>query len=673
MEIYSSIKTLKGVGEKTGEQLERIGIRNLLDLILYFPRAYEKYFEADETLFNGLDKIKIKATVLKTTRPFRTRTGKTLSSVYFSTEFGQLKAMYFNMPFITGSFKIGETYELLGKFTKKGKNIEGINPSINKDTEEIIPVYPLGDRVTNHLLKKLLRQVFDSVILRENLPEEILVEEDLMDLDTAVRNLHFPKDEGLLKESLKRLKFQEMFSYSMKIMLSKTLRAENGNGISFKMSQRLKALKESIPFELTPAQNNVIREILIDQKKDYPMNRLLQGDVGSGKTIVALIALFNVIENGYQCAFMAPTEILSEQHFEESKKFLSPFGIEVDILTGSTKKKDRERIMKNLEEGKPLLMVGTHALIEEKVNFKNLGMIVTDEQHRFGVNQRAKLKKKSKEAEVLVMSATPIPRTMALTIYSDLDLSVIDELPKGRKEIKTMLLEESDRKACYQKVLEEVGKGRQAYVVTPLIDLDEDGELNSVLGLYETLSKGYLKGIRIGVIHGKMSSKEKSKVIEEFRNGSFQVLIATTVIEVGVNVPNASLMVIENAERFGLAQLHQLRGRVGRGEYQSYCIMIGHIKSQETRERLSIMEKSNDGFFIAKEDLKQRGTGELFGVHQSGGSGLMLSDLSVDYELFLRANAYAKKIYEGKNPEDEKLKNEFLRKIADSLNYICLN
>lgn len=673
MEIYNSIKTLKGVGEKTGEQLERIGIRNLLDLILYFPRAYEKYFEADETLFNGLDKIKIKATVLKTTRPFRTKTGKTLSSVYFSTEFGQLKAMYFNMPFVTQNFKIGETYELLGKFTKKGKNIEGINPSINKDTEEIVPVYPLGDRVTNNLLKKLLRQVLDSVILRENLPEEILLQEDLMDLDTSVRNLHFPKDEGLLKQSLKRLKFQEMFSYSMKIMLSKTLRAENGNGIPFKMSKRLKALKESIPFELTPAQNNVIREILLDEKKDYPMNRLLQGDVGSGKTIVALIALFNVIENGYQCAFMAPTEILAEQHFEESKKFLSPFGIEVEILTGSTKKKDRERIMKNLEEGKPLLMVGTHALIEEKVNFKNLGMIVTDEQHRFGVNQRAKLKKKSKEAEVLVMSATPIPRTMALTIYSDLDLSVIDELPKGRKEIKTMLLEESDRKACYQKVLEEVGKGRQAYIVTPLIDLDEDGELNSVMGLYETLSKGYLKGIRIGVIHGKMSSKEKSKVIEEFRNGSLHVLIATTVIEVGVNVPNASLMVIENAERFGLAQLHQLRGRVGRGEYQSYCIMIGHIKSQETRERLSIMEKSNDGFFIAKEDLKQRGTGELFGVHQSGGSGLMLSDLSVDYELFLRANAYAKKIYEGQNPEDEKLKNEFLSKISDSLNYICLN
>ena len=673
MEIYNSIKTLKGVGEKTGEQLERIGIRNLLDLILYFPRAYEKYFEADETLFNGLDKIKIKATVLKTTRPFRTKTGKTLSSVYFSTEFGQLKAMYFNMPFVTQNFKIGETYELLGKFTKKGKNIEGINPSINKDREEIVPVYPLGDRVTNNLLKKLLRQVLDSVILRENLPEEILLQEDLMDLDTSVRNLHFPKDEGLLKQSLKRLKFQEMFSYSMKIMLSRTLRAENGNGISFKMSKRLKALKESIPFELTPAQNNVIREILLDEKKDYPMNRLLQGDVGSGKTIVALIALFNVIENGYQCAFMAPTEILAEQHFEESKKFLSPFGIEVEILTGSTKKKDRERIMKNLEEGKPLLMVGTHALIEEKVNFKNLGMIVTDEQHRFGVNQRAKLKKKSKEAEVLVMSATPIPRTMALTIYSDLDLSVIDELPKGRKEIKTMLLEESDRKACYHKVLEEVGKGRQAYIVTPLIDLDEDGELNSVLGLYETLSKGYLKGIRIGVIHGKMSSKEKSKVIEEFRNGSLQVLIATTVIEVGVNVPNASLMVIENAERFGLAQLHQLRGRVGRGEYQSYCIMIGHIKSQETRERLSIMEKSNDGFFIAKEDLKQRGTGELFGVQQSGGSGLMLSDLSVDYELFLRANAYAKKIYEGQNPEDEKLKNEFLSKISDSLNYICLN
>ena len=673
MDIYNSVITLKGVGEKTGEQLEKLGIRTLLDLILYFPRAYDKHYEAEETLFNGMDKIILEGTVLKVTKPFRTKTGRTLSTVYFSTEFGELKVMYFNMSFISASYKVGETYEIIGKFARKGKYIEGINPSINRDKEDIVPIYPLGEKVSNNLLKKLLRQVLDSISINENLPEEILEKEGLLSLDTSVRNLHFPMDEELLRQSLKRLKFQEMFTYSMKILLSRTLRSQNTDGISFKMSKRLSSLKESIPFELTSAQRNVIREILLDQKRSYPMNRLLQGDVGSGKTIVALIALFNIIDNGYQGALMAPTEILAQQHYEESRKLLDPFGIQVEILTGSTKKSDRERILKFLEEGKPLLMVGTHALIEDKVNFRNLGMIVTDEQHRFGVNQRAKLKKKSREAEVLVMSATPIPRTMALTMYSDLDLSVIDELPKGRKEVKTMLLGESDRKACYRKVIEEVEKGRQAYVVTPLIDLDEDGELNSVMGLFEELSKGYLKGIRIGYIHGKMTSKEKALVMEKFKSGSLDVLISTTVIEVGVNVQNASLMVIENAERFGLAQLHQLRGRVGRGEYQSYCILIGHIKSIVTHDRLSIMEKSNDGFFIAEEDMRQRGTGELFGVNQSGGSGLMLSDLTRDYELFLRANAYAREVYQEKTAENKKLKQEFLRKIAESLNYICLN
>lgn len=673
MDINDSVGTLKGVGQKTKEQLENMGIITLLDLLLYFPRAYDQYQEADEMYFNGMDKIRLEAVPVKITRPFRTRTGKSMSTIYFSTQFGQVKAMFFNMPYVTSNYTIGETYMLSGKFTRKGKNIECINPVLNKDLEEIVPVYPSEGKVTGTLLKKLVRQILDKVIINENFPPDILKEEQLVSLDEAVRNLHFPQNKDRLGESLKRMKFQEMFSYSMKIMLSKSIRLSSEEGIMFKMSPRLTELKNRIPFAMTGAQNRVIREILKDQKNRFPMNRLLQGDVGSGKTIVALVALFNVIENGYQGALMAPTEILARQHFEEAKRLLSPMGVEVRLLTGSSKKSERDQIAKELEKGKPLLMVGTHALIEEKVNFSRLGMIITDEQHRFGVNQRAKLVNKSKTAEVLVMSATPIPRTMALTIYSDLDLSVIDELPVGRKEIRTILMDETKRKACYSKVIEEVNKGRQAYIVTPLIDLDEDGELNSVTGLYEELSKGPLKGIRMGYLHGKMSSKEKTAVMDSFKEGEIQVLIATTVIEVGVNVPNASMMVIENAERFGLAQLHQLRGRVGRGEYQSYCIMVANIRSQTTRERLEIMVKSNDGFFIAEEDLKQRGTGQLFGVHQSGHSGLMLSDLASDYELFLRANRYAGIVYNSKDPNEMKMKKEFLDKISKSMNFICLN
>lgn len=673
MDIYDSLGTLKGVGVKTKEQLENMGLSTLLDLLMYFPRAYDRYHDADESFFNGMDKVRIEGTVTKVTKPFRTRTGKTLSSVYFSTPFGQLKAMYFNMPYVTNNYSVDETYLLSGKFTRKGKNIECINPVISRDSEEIVPVYGLEGRITGTLLKKLVRQILDRVVIRENLPSDILAAENLISLDEAVRSLHFPESDAKLGESLKRMKFQEMFSYSLKIMLTKTMRLANEDGITFQMSPRLKDLKSRIPFEMTQAQNRVIREILKDQKNSYPMNRLLQGDVGSGKTIVALIALFNIIENGYQGAFMAPTEILARQHLEEAKKLLGPMGVEVELLTGSTRKSDRDRIARDLENGKPVLMVGTHALIEEKVNFARLGMIITDEQHRFGVNQRARLINKSKTSEVLVMSATPIPRTMALTMYSDLDLSIIDELPKGRKEIKTILLDQKKRNACYQQVLEEVGKGRQAYIVTPLIDLDEEGEVNSVLGLYEELGAGHLKGIRMGYLHGKMTSKEKTAVMEEFKEGIIKVLVATTVIEVGVNVPNASIMVIENAERFGLAQLHQLRGRVGRGEYQSYCIMVANVRSQVTRERLEIMVKSNDGFFIAEQDLKLRGTGELFGISQSGSSGLVLSDLALDYELFLRANEYAKRIYNGKTDEEVRLKKEFLDKISRSMNFICLN
>ncbi|HSP47070.1 MAG TPA: ATP-dependent DNA helicase RecG [Clostridiaceae bacterium] len=673
MDINDSVSTLKGVGEKTAQNLVNMGIRTILDLMLYFPRSYEKLNEADVSFFNGVDKAVLKATMLKLSRPVRFKARSTMVTGYFSSDFGEVKATWFNMPYVGGNFKVGETYELVGKFLKKGKYLEVINPVTSKGDEGIVPKYPLAEKVTDHLLRKLVRQVFDRMRINENLPEDIIREESLMSLDEAIRNLHFPGEEDTLREALRRIKFQELFAYSLKIMIARKRRQGSKDGISFRMSPRLTDLKAAIPYELTAAQSRSIREILLDSKKPYPMNRLLQGDVGSGKTVVALITLFNAVENGYQGAFMVPTEILASQHLIEARKLLADFGIQIELLTGSTKKKERDRILADLEAGKPMLIIGTHALIEDDVVIRRLGFVVTDEQHRFGVNQRARLMNKNVEADVLVMSATPIPRTMALTLYSDLDISVIDELPPGRKNIQTLLFSQNKRAACYGKIREEIEKGRQAYVVTPLIEEDEESEVNSVEGLYKELKDGYLEGIPIGILHGRMSSRDKEKVMKEFNEDRIKVLVSTTVIEVGVNVRNASVMLIENAERFGLAQLHQLRGRVGRGEYQSYCIMVASISSEETRMRLETLVKSNDGFFIAEEDLRQRGTGQLFGMNQSGSSGLSVSDFSRDYEIFLAANRFAKRVFTGEKEEDLKVKEEFTKRLEENLSYICLN
>lgn len=673
MNIHDSVTTLRGVGEKTAMQLQGMGIATLLDLILYFPRSYEQRMEAREDLLDGTVLVVLPGVAEKIGRPLRTGRGKTLVTGWFQSDFGRIKATWFNMPYVQSSFTMGETYELLGKFSKKGKNLEVVNPSVNRDREGIVPQYPLKEKVTNTLLRKLLRQVFDKVRINENLPRNVLEAEDLMPLDDAVRSLHFPKEEAVLQAALKRLRFQEMFSYSLKIFLSKSLRTESGKGVRFAMSPRLRQLKERIPYALTGAQSRVVREILKDQKNNWPMNRLLQGDVGSGKTIVALIALFNVVDNGYQGVFMAPTEILAQQHYKEALDLLKGLDVPVELLTGSSTVTQRQQILGALEKGTPMLLVGTHALIEERVQLPKLGMIVTDEQHRFGVQQRAKLMGKAEAADVLVMSATPIPRTMALTIYSDLDLSVLDELPPGRIPIETVLYEEAKRVLAYRRLVEELDAGRQGYIVTPLIEENEEHSMASVEGLYEKLTKTYLKGYSLAMLHGKMASREKDKVMQAFKEGKIQVLLSTTVIEVGVHVRNASVMLIENAERFGLAQLHQLRGRVGRGEHPSHCLLLAEIRSEETRRRLRIMEESTDGFHIAEEDLKLRGTGELFGVNQSGSSGLVLSDLTRDYALFLKANAYARKVFFGTEPEAKRIREEFLEQVTARLNLICLN
>ena len=447
----------------------------------------------------------------------------------------------------------------------------------------------------------------------------------------------------------------------------------SSRGISFKISQELKKFKEKLPFELTEAQTRTVREILRDQKASAPMNRLVQGDVGSGKTIVALIALFNVVKNGYQGAMMAPTEILAKQHFYEAEKLYKDFNIKVELLTGSTTEKNKGLIKERLSNGEIDILIGTHALIEDNVVFNNLGLIITDEQHRFGVGQRTRLGNKREDIDVLVMSATPIPRTLCLYMYGDLDVSIIDTLPPGRKPIDTYYLSKEEKSRVYNFALQEIAKGRQVYVVCPLVEENEDLKLSSVESLYEELKKSYFKSVEIAILHGKMSNKDKNFIMGEFKAGKIKVLISTTVIEVGVNVPNATMMIIENAERFGLSQLHQLRGRVGRGDFKSYCVLVANIKSETTKRRMEIMKKSSDGFYIAEQDLQLRGSGEMFGMRQSGDNGLILSDLSEDFQLFKLANIEAKKFFDKKDDENQRILKEIIMNLERSTKYICFN
>ena len=512
-----------------------------------------------------------------------------------------------------------------------------------------------------------------NIEIAENLPKWIVEKYGFCSLDEATRNIHSPKSLELLNESKRRLKFQELFSYSLKILMLKEFIKSHNEGIKFKIAPELTILKESLPFKLTDAQSKVVREILIDQKMDKAMNRLVQGDVGSGKTIVAIITMFNVVKNGYQAAMMAPTEILAKQHYEEIQKVLKGFSLKIELLSGSTTQKNKELIKQKLRDGTIDIIVGTHALIEENVEFGNLGMIVTDEQHRFGVSQRNRLSNKGKNIDILVMTATPIPRTLSLYLYGDLDVSIIDELPPGRQKIDTYYESMSQSKKVYEFALSEINKGRQVYIVCPLVEENEDMKLSSVEKLYEKLKEEYFDSIEIAMVYGKMPSKLKNEVMDKFKAGEIKALISTTVIEVGVNVPNATMMIIENSERFGLAQLHQLRGRVGRGTHKSYCILLANITNNIVKRRLEILSKSNDGFFIAEEDLKTRGAGELFGFKQHGESGLILADVIEDINILKIANNEAKKLIQSDNDEDIKVKNEIIQKIQSSSNYICFN
>lgn len=676
MDIGVEVSALKGVGPKLTEKLNKCGIFTIYDLLLYFPRDYE-FIRSDVEVneIDGEEKQILTCRVIGYDRDVKTKSGKVISIIKFDYKGNIVLGKWFNQRYIRNSFKLNESYDLVGKFKRNGKLLEVINPMVGcKDAKEseIIPKYPLKGDLNDKVITKIINQVLDNVVIKDNLPKSILDKYNMIDLDTAIREIHFPKGKVELNKAVSRLKFQELFTYSMKLLLLKNNLRSN-DGISFEWHDELKVLKETLPFSLTEAQTKVVRDILRDQKSKYSMNRLVQGDVGSGKTIVALIALFNVIKNGYVGALMAPTEILANQHYLEALKIFGKFSIDIELLTGSTSTKEKKRIKEKIAEGNPMLVVGTHALIQEDVEFNNLGLVITDEQHRFGVEQRNRLINKGRRPDVLVMTATPIPRTLALYMYSDLDVSIIDKLPPGRKKIDTRFYSDNERNNAYNLALDEIKKGRQVYIVCPLIEENEKMDLNSVEKLYEELKEDFFRDISVEILHGKMKPKEKDEIIGKFKDNQVKVIISTTVIEVGVNVPNASIMIIENSERFGLAQLHQLRGRVGRGEYESYCILIGNAKNEKTKKRMEIMTTSTDGFYISEQDLKLRGAGEMFGLRQSGDIGLVLADIYEDIDILRCARHEANNLINSKEAENVKLCSEISKSIERYSRYICFN
>ncbi|APF25490.1 ATP-dependent DNA helicase RecG [Clostridium sporogenes] len=679
MNVYSPITTLKGVGPKTKEQLEKCMIFNIMDLLLYFPRDYEFIDNySKDKLANK--KVIIKVQVENIKRDVRTRTGKILTTIIFNDGEKAIFGSWFNQPYIKNYFKIGEEYILQGSLREYRGTLTINNAQILKnkyaekvEERKIIPKYPLKGDLKNNLLIKLVNSALENIAIGENLPRWLIEKYKFISLDKSIRTIHKPENQKELEESIRRLKFQELLAYCLKIASLKEYLKTATEGIAFKVLEETSDIIRSLPFKLTNAQNRVLEEIFKDQKKEKPMNRLLQGDVGSGKTIIALICLFNVIKNGYQGVMLAPTEILAIQHYEEALKLFKDFNLNIELLVGSVKASLKKEIKEKLKKGEIDLIIGTHALIEDDVEFYNLGMVITDEQHRFGVMQRSKMLNKGRSIDTLVMSATPIPRTLTLSLYGDLDLSIIDELPPGRQKIDTYYVNDSYRKRVYKFALKEINDGRQVYIVCPLVEEKEELNLNSVEKLYNDLKEDYFKEVEIAILHGKMKGKEKDAIMKEFKEGKIKALISTTVIEVGVNVPNATLMIIENAERFGLAQLHQLRGRVGRGKYKSYCILIAKVKNDIIRKRMEIMKSSNDGFFVAEEDLKLRGGGEIFGFKQHGSSNLLLADVIEDIHLLKIANVESKKIIDNNSEEDNKIKEEVKTKIKNNSKFICFN
>ena len=650
--LNENIQFVKGIGPKKADKMARLGIFTVKDAIYYFPRQFEDR-SRQKKIFQLEDGEKICVKVKIDRMNFVSKKKFNLIEFYVSDDTGKAKLVFFNKLYLRNTFRVGDIVKVFGSVKKDtGSIIELYNceieyDNLDKNTGKVLPVYRLTAGVSNKDVMGMIRNIFDSsdIKIGEYLPKWIIDKYNLCDIDFAIRNMHFPEKKENVKIAMYRLIFEELLFLQIGLF---TVKGDKkiGRGIAFKKNEGMKNIERGLPFILTRAQQRAYDDIVADMESDRIMNRLIQGDVGSGKTVVAQLALAKCVINGYQGSYMAPTEILAKQHMESFRSFFSNSGIRVEILTGSTSKKATEGILDDLASGKIDILIGTHALLEDRVEFSNLGLVITDEQHRFGVRQRSRLISKSKNPDVLVMTATPIPRTLALILYGDLDISIIDELPPGRQTIQTLAIEKRKRELYYMsKVREEIQKGRQVYVVCPLVEESENLDLESATEVYDELRNNFFKDLRIGLLHGRMKASEKDQVMELFKNHQLDLLVSTTVIEVGVNVPNASLMIIENAERFGLAQLHQLRGRVGRGSEKSYCTLIYGSKTQVCKNRMSIMEETNDGFKISERDLELRGPGDFFGTRQHGLPELRVANLFKHIKILKLVQKEARMIY----------------------------
>ena len=636
MRLDEDIKNIKGIGDKTAQQFNRLGIYNVKDLIYYYPRAYKTYSEPVSVVdTNEGDRVAVFCKVVSYVDVHKGRR-YTITSLSAADSTGSIRMVWFNMPFLRSKFHKGETYIFYGTVKYSGNMRVMEMPeyftqfTYQKALSTMQPIYPLKSGITNNSITRSVSAVMDTIkALPEYLPEDVIQQNNLMSRSDALIQMHFPDNEETLKKALSRIAFDEFLEFLIKIRQLKedTVKQENLYKINDEAIAKKDGFIAGLPFSLTQGQSDAVKDICSDMSSDHVMNRLIQGDVGSGKTVVAVIALLMNAISGYQGALMVPTEVLAVQHYEDICKMLKPYKLTVRLLTGSMSLKEKREVYQELKEGICDIVIGTHAIIQDSTDFKSLGLVITDEQHRFGVKQREKLTEKGNFPHVLVMSATPIPRTLAIILYADMDISVIKDMPSNRKKIMNCVVGTEYRPNAYNFIRKQVAEGHQAYVICPMVEDSEAVEAENVINYSDELSEKLGRDIRVAYLHGKMKEDEKKDILHRFINKEIDVLVSTTVIEVGINNPNATVMMIENAERFGLAQLHQLRGRVGRGDAQSYAVFINVKKSESSMERLKVLEDSNDGFFIASEDLRLRGPGDFFGIRQSGDMNFRIADI----------------------------------------------
>ena len=671
LDLNKDVKYVKTVGPSRVKLLNKLKIYTLKDLIEYYPRDYEDRSKP-KNLYECVDGEEVLIEAMPTGRISEMHKGRmTISKLIVKDQTGTCYITWFNQGYLRDKFQPGRMYRFFGKISIRGSRYEMNSPVYDeidqsKNTGKIIPIYPL----TFELKQNTLRRIIENGLLEvngqlpETLPEYILKENNLWDINSTIERIHFPVEFSDFNKARERLVFEELLTMQLALLKLKNNYEHETDGIQFSKEAKMSDVINMLPFRLTKAQLRVLEEIDNDMESNKPMNRLLQGDVGSGKTVVAMIAAYKAVKSGYQATIMAPTAILASQHLESFQGILEELGIRTELLISSITKKKKKEILDKLQNGEIDILIGTHAILEENVVFKNLGLVVTDEQHRFGVKQRGTIASKGQNPDIIAMSATPIPRTLALILYGDLDISIIDELPPNRKKIETYAVRKNMEERVNNFIRKQIKEGRQAYIVCPLVEENEDMEgLQSVIELAERYQKETFSEYKVAYLHGKMKPKEKDEIMLNFKDGEIQILIATTVIEVGVNVPNASIMVVENAERFGLAQLHQLRGRVGRGEYQSYCILKYEGNGDTIRQRMKVMCDTNDGFVISEKDLELRGTGDFFGTEQHGLPEFKIANLFEDIGTLKKVQGLAIKIMED-DPLLEKEKNKKLNDLV---------